>query len=119
MGLKVDLRLFTRVDILSFALVLTLVAILGKQICSVGVLERRIDRLTIGLGMIPRGEVGLIFAGIGATLILPTATGSPEPVINSGTFSAVVIMVMITTLVTPFALKWSLNRGKKAQTAKH
>ena len=110
MGLKVDLRLFTRVDILSFAFVLTLVAILGKQICSVGVLERGIDRVTIGLGMIPRGEVGLIFAGIGATLILPTATGAQEPVINSGTFSAVVIMVMITTLVTPFALKWSLNR---------
>ena len=115
MGLKVDLRLFARVEILAFALVLTLVAILGKQICAAGVVERGIDRLTIGLGMIPRGEVGLIFAGIGATLMLPTATGSQEPVINSGTFSAVVIMVMITTLVTPFALKWSLNRRKKGQ----
>jgi Kef-type K+ transport system membrane component KefB len=62
--------------------------------------------------MIPRGEVGLIFAGIGATLMLPTATGVSEPVINSATFGAVVIMVIITTLVTPFALKWSIGRKK-------
>jgi Kef-type K+ transport system membrane component KefB len=113
MGLKVDLRLFLRVDILGFALVLTLAAIAGKQICSLGVLERGIDRLTIGLGMIPRGEVGLIFAGIGSTLVLPSANGTPEPVINSATFSAVVIMVIITTLVTPFALKFSLSKRKK------
>lgn len=110
MGMKVELRTFARVEILGFALILTLAAIIGKQICALGVLERGVDRLTVGLGMIPRGEVGLIFAGIGATLMLPTATGAIEPVINSGTFSAVVIMVLITTLVTPFALKWSLGR---------
>jgi len=110
MGMKVDVRLFTRLDLLGFAVVLTVAAIMGKQVCSLGVLERKLDRLSVGLGMIPRGEVGLIFAGIGATLMLPTASGSVEPVINSATFSAVVIMVIVTTLITPFALKWSLNR---------
>lgn len=110
MGLKVDLRLFARVDILGFAFVLTVAAIIGKQICSLGVVERGINRLAIGLGMIPRGEVGLIFAGIGATLMLPSANGGSEPVIDSGTFGAVVIMVIITTLITPLALKWSLER---------
>lgn len=110
MGLKVDLRLFVRVDILGFAIVLTLAAIIGKQICAVGVVDSEINRMAIGLGMIPRGEVGLIFAGIGATLMLPSATGVSEPVISSGTFGAVVIMVIITTLVTPPALKWSLGR---------
>jgi Kef-type K+ transport system membrane component KefB len=113
MGLKVDLRLFARIDILGFALILTLAAIVGKQVCALGVVERGLDRLTIGLGMIPRGEVGLIFAGIGATLMLPTSTGVKEPVINSGTFSAVVIMVIVTTLITPLALKWSLKRVKQ------
>jgi len=113
MGLKVDLRLFARIDILGFALILTLAAIVGKQVCALGVLERGLDRLTIGLGMIPRGEVGLIFAGIGATLMLPTSTGVTEPVINSGTFSAVVIMVIATTLIAPLALKWSLKRVKQ------
>jgi len=113
MGLKVDLRLFARIDILGFALILTLAAIVGKQVCALGVVERGLDRMTIGLGMIPRGEVGLIFAGIGATLMLPTSTGVTEPVINSGTFSAVIIMVIVTTLITPLALKWSLKRVKQ------
>lgn len=110
MGMKTDLRMFARADILGFALALTLVAIAGKQICSLGVVEKGVNRLSIGLGMIPRGEVGLIFAGIGATLMLPTEAGVIEPVIDSATFSVVVIMVVVTTLVTPPALKWSLGR---------
>jgi Na+:H+ antiporter len=118
MGLKVDLRVFTRVDILGFAFFLTLAAIVGKQICALGVLERGIKRTAIGLGMIPRGEVGLIFAGIGSTLILPTATGVREPVINTATFGAVVIMVFVTTLVTPIALKWALGGPAIGKTSK-
>jgi Kef-type K+ transport system membrane component KefB len=110
MGLKVDLRLFARIDILGFAFVLTLAAIIGKQICALGVVERGVNRLAIGLGMIPRGEVGLIFVGIGATLMLPSPNGVNERVVNDATFGAVVIMVIITTLITPFVLKWSLER---------
>lgn len=114
MGLKVDLRLFARWDILGFAAMLTVAAIVGKQVCGLAVLERGLNRVAVGLGMIPRGEVGLIFAGIGATLILPSNTGVSEPVINSATFGAVVIMVIITTLITPLSLKWSLGRKKRA-----
>ena len=83
MGLKVDLRLFTHVNILGLAAALTIAAILGKPVCALGVIERGINRLAVGLGMIPRGEVGLIFAGIGATLMLPSATGEQVPVISS------------------------------------
>jgi Kef-type K+ transport system membrane component KefB len=111
MGLKVDLRLLARVDILGFAAVLTIAAIVGKQICALGVVERGVNRLAIGIGMVPRGEVGLIFAGIGASLMLPASNGASEPVVNAATFGAVVIMVMITTLITPFALKWSLEKS--------
>jgi Kef-type K+ transport system membrane component KefB len=114
MGLKVDLRAFAKPELLGFAASLTLAAVIGKQVCSLAVLERRINRLAIGLGMIPRGEVGLIFAGIGATLTLPNAQGVSEPVIGAATFGAVVIMVIITTLVTPPALKWSLQRSGSA-----
>jgi Kef-type K+ transport system membrane component KefB len=110
MGMKVDLRFFGRLDLLGFALALTLAAIVGKQVCAAGVLEPGANRLAIGLGMIPRGEVGLIFAGIGATLMLPNASGVSGPVIGPATFGAVVIMVIVTTLVTPPALKWSLGR---------
>jgi Kef-type K+ transport system membrane component KefB len=112
MGLKVDLRLFTRVEILGLAAALTLAAIVGKQVCALGVVERGINRLAVGVGMIPRGEVGLIFAGIGATLMLPSPGGASQPVISSAIFGAVVIMVIITTLLTPIALKWALGRKR-------
>ena len=115
MGMKVDLRLFTRVDSLGLAVALTIAAIAGKQICALAVVERGVNRLTVGLGMIPRGEVGLIFAGIGATLMLPSASGVSEPVISSAIFGAVVIMVFVTTVITPIALKWSLGRKRTSK----
>lgn len=118
MGMKVDLRLFVRLDILGFAAILTIAAIVGKQVCGLAVLDRGVNRVAVGLGMIPRGEVGLIFAGIGATLMLPTAAGVNEPVINAATFGAVVIMVIITTLVTPPSLKWSMGRKPRAASSK-
>ena len=105
MGLLVDLRVLGDVSVLGFAVVLTAAAIIGKQACSLGVLEHGLDRLSVGLGMIPRGEVGLIFANIGAAMTL-----SGAPVIGAEQFSAVVIMVMATTLVTPPLLRWSLSR---------
>ncbi len=108
MGLLVDLTTFGQVEILGFAAVLTLVAIIGKQACSLAIFDKQTNRIAIGLGMIPRGEVGLIFAGIGAKLML-----DGHAVISSSTYSAVVIMVIVTTLVTPPALKISLLRGDK------
>ena len=61
----------------------------------------------MGLGMVPRGEVGLIFANIGATMTI-----GGERVITPATYAAVVIMVIATTLVTPPALQWSLGRKR-------
>jgi Kef-type K+ transport system membrane component KefB len=109
MGLKVDLRAFAKSELLLYAAALTIAAIAGKQVCALAVLEKKVNRLAIGIGMIPRGEVGLIMAGIGVTLTLPNATGVLEPVIGAATFGAVVMMIMATTLVTPPLLKWSLE----------
>lgn len=105
MGMRVDLTAFARPDVISLAGLLTLAAIVGKQACSLGALGQTVDRLSIGIGMIPRGEVGLIFAGIGTTLVV-----GGERVINPAVFSAVVIMVIVTTMATPPALKWSMSR---------
>ncbi len=58
MGFRVDLRSFASVAVLGFAGLITLAAVIGKQVCALGVLERGVDRLVIGVGMIPRGEVG-------------------------------------------------------------
>ncbi|HYP27090.1 MAG TPA: cation:proton antiporter [Blastocatellia bacterium] len=110
MGLKVDLRSFARPELLGFAASLTLAAVIGKQVCGLGVVERGINRLAIGFGMVPRGEVGLIFAGIGTTLFLPNVYGVVEPIISPATFGVVVVMVIITTLFAPPALKLALSR---------
>ena len=101
MGMSVNLTSFANISILGFALVLTLAAIIGKQACSLAVIfEKKLNKWVIGLGMIPRGEVGLIFIGIGAKMAI-----QGERVVDSNTFSAVVIMVILTTLITPPILK--------------
>ena len=107
MGMRVDLSAFMRPEILGLAALLTVAAVLGKQACALGALGGRLDWLSIGIGMIPRGEVGLIFANIGLTLVV-----RGEHIIDAATYSAVVIMVMLTTLITPPALKWSLSRRR-------
>lgn len=112
MGLRVDLRSFASPTVLGFAALITLAAILGKQVCGLGVLERGVDRLVIGVGMIPRGEVGLIFAGMGSTLIL-----HGQPVLPPATFSALVLMIMLTTFITPSLLKVVFDRNKVAMAA--
>jgi Na+:H+ antiporter len=108
MGMRVDLAAFAHVDVLGLAALLTAAAIVGKQLCAFGTLGRPLDRLSVGIAMIPRGEVGLIFANIGLGL-----TVGGERIIDDATFSAVVIMVIVTTMITPPALKWSLARGSK------
>jgi Kef-type K+ transport system membrane component KefB len=105
MGMRTDLASFAGPQTAGLAIALTVVAIVGKQACSLGVIGGGIDRLSVGIGMIPRGEVGLIFADVGLKL----SHGS-HPIITDATFSAIVVMVMATTLVTPPTLKWSLNR---------
>jgi Kef-type K+ transport system membrane component KefB len=108
MGVRVDVSAFGQVEVLGFAALLSLAAILGKMICFGGVLERGLDRLSVAVGMVPRGEVGLIFAGIGAQLLLHGERVIPPPV-----FAAVVVMVIVTTLITPPALKVTLARGER------
>jgi Kef-type K+ transport system membrane component KefB len=111
MGLRTDIRAFAAPGVLGFAAVLIVAAVVGKQACSLGVLGSGVSRLTVGIGMIPRGEVGLIFANVGAGLTLAGA-----PVIDRSTFSAIVAMVVVTTMLTPPALKWSLARDPRRRS---
>lgn len=107
MGMRTELRAFASPGVLVLALALTVAAILGKQACALGVVKKGADRLVVGIGMIPRGEVGLIFASIGSTLTL-----GGRPVIDRALFSAIVFVVMATTLFTPPALVWALGRKR-------
>jgi Kef-type K+ transport system membrane component KefB len=108
MGMRTDLGVFAEPGVLGLAAALTAAAVLGKQLCAAGVWGKGVDRLTVGIGMIPRGEVGLIFANIGLALVV-----AGERIIDQATFSAVVVMVILTTLITPPALKWSLGRSAR------
>ncbi len=108
MGLKIDLASLVRIDVLGLAFALTAVAVLGKLACGLGALERGLKRLSIGIGMIPRGEVGLIFAGVGLTLFI-----GGERIIDDALFSAILVMVIISTLITPPLLQWSFDRSNK------
>lgn len=107
MGMRVDLSTFGRVSVLGFALVLTLAAVLGKQLSSFGVVTKNTNHWIVGLGMIPRGEVGLIFVSIGAGLMV-----AGEKIVSPEVYSAVVIMVVITTLMTPPILAWAFRRKR-------
>ena len=109
MGMRVELGAFIRPETLGLAMLLTLAAVLGKQACALGAWGTRLDWMSIGIGMVPRGEVGLIFANIGLALVV-----RGEHIIDAGTYSAIVLMVMLTTLLTPPALKISLSRGARS-----
>ena len=99
MGMQVKWETLADRKIILIAAALTLAAILGKVVSGLGC-SRKLSRLTVGIGMMPRGEVGLIFAGMGKGL----------GVVSDAVFSAVVIMVMVTTLLTPPLLKLALQR---------
>jgi Kef-type K+ transport system membrane component KefB len=90
-GAAIDLAFLTDRRVLLLGGVLIGIAVLGKLAAGFAPWWFRGHRLLIGVAMIPRGEVGLIFATMGA------ATGA----LDDGLFSAVVLMVMVTTFVTP------------------
>jgi Kef-type K+ transport system membrane component KefB len=110
MGVQVDLLSLANREALGFGAVLLVCALAGKLVAAFGVLAPGMSRLAVGIGMVPRGEVGLIFAGIGAALTL-----GGQPVLSQATYSAVVLMVLVTTLVTPPGLRWAFSTERRAQ----
>ncbi|MBP6218917.1 MAG: cation:proton antiporter [Oligoflexales bacterium] len=108
MGMQVDLSTLMQSSVLLLGFTLTLMACVGKMICGlvvVGKENRTVSKMIIGIGMIPRGEVGLIFAMMGASLRL-----NGVPVIDPSLYSSVLIMIFCTTLVTPPLLKWAYSK---------
>ena len=102
-GAKVDLSAFNPLvpenrATLGLAALLVLAAIAGKVASALAVRDRKLNRWAIGFGMMPRGEVGLIFAQVGL------AAG----IVDAGLYAAVVAMVIVTTFLAPPLLKKSL-----------
>jgi Kef-type K+ transport system membrane component KefB len=103
MGVRTDLRAFLRLDTLFLSAALVAVAVIGKLACGLG--ARGMNRLVVAFGMMPRGEVCLIFASLGISLQI-----GGSPVFDRTAYSALVAVVVITTLITPMLLKWGLAR---------
>ena len=102
-GMSVSLEALFDLPILLVALGITVVAVIGKVLS--GLVAGNVRKSVVGWGMVPRGEVGLIFATMGRQLgVLPEAE-----------FSVIVIMVIVTTLMTPPILSYLLrNRAVPA-----
>jgi len=102
MGLQVKLETFLQTDVMLLAAGLLVAAIVGKLFSGLGAFGVK-NKMAIGIGMMPRGEVGLIFAAIGKSL----------GVLDDALFSAVVLMVIVTTLLSPPLFKHCLKRCKE------
>lgn len=108
MGFQVDVSAFLDWNVLLLGLGITVVAMLGK-IGAGYAAGKGYNKLMVGVGLIPRGEVGLIFASIGK------AVG----VLDDRLFAIVILVVILTTLVTPPMLNSLIAKmnAKAAQTA--
>ena len=108
-GIKTNLDGLTGKLVL-FAVVLTIVAVLSKIIgCGLGARMmgfQMYDAISIGLGMVSRGEVALIVA----------QKGEQAGLIDSEMFPAIVLVVIVTTLITPILLKFGMKRETPANT---
>ncbi|MDJ0659752.1 MAG: cation:proton antiporter [Crocosphaera sp.] len=110
-GAKVDLGVLNPFvaenrEGLIIATFLIVVAIIGKLITGWTITgQEKINRLAIGFGMIPRGEVGLVFAGI----------GSASGVLSQSLEAAIIVMVILTTFLAPPLLRFAFK--EPAETA--
>jgi len=86
-------------EAIQIALLITVVAILGKLSSGLGALGTKLNKSAIGSGMVSRGEIALIF----------TSFGLAQGVISPTIYSSMVIMVILTTIVTPILMKITLD----------
>jgi Kef-type K+ transport system membrane component KefB len=106
-GAKTDLGAlnFSDREGLILAIFLVLVAIIGKLATSVSLWNTSLNKLAVGVGMIPRGEVGLVFASIGSATDLV-----PDSII-----AAIIMMIITTTFITPSWLRLVLKKSEQEQ----
>jgi len=99
-GITTDLSAMFDVRVIAIALLLSAVAIIGKIAAALGALGTKSDKLVIGFGMLPRGEVGLIFATIGLKV----------GALNEEMYGSILFVVLLTTLLAPPLLRWRLGK---------
>jgi Kef-type K+ transport system membrane component KefB len=108
-GIDADVGRFFQLGVLRDAGLLLLVAVVGKLLSPLGALGAPGDKALIGLGMLPRGEVGLIFATLGLQ----------NGVLGSDLYAALLLVVLLSTLLTPpmLKLRYQQVRGRLVSVA--
>jgi Kef-type K+ transport system membrane component KefB len=104
-GAAIELESLGDARVLAIGSALIVVGVLGKFVAGYAPFWFRGKKSLIGIAMIPRGEVGLIFARMGL------ATGA----LTSQLYSAVAMMVLVTTFITPPLLAWNVRAYPKGQ----
>lgn len=94
-GMMIDIESLLKPELYLVALVVTIVAVLGKLVAGIAARGDLSEKLLVGVSMVPRGEVGLIFA----------ATGKGLGVLGDDLFSVIIIAIVVTTLVVPPLLR--------------
>ena len=105
-GIDTEIGKFFQTHVLWVAAVLSVVAIGGKLVAGFGAVGTNTDRLLIGMGMIPRGEVGLIFATIGVSV----------GVFHEDLYAVVLLVVLVTTVIAPPLLRWRLQKSEQGSS---
>jgi Kef-type K+ transport system membrane component KefB len=108
-GFRTHLGVLLNPAFAALSIGLTIAAVAGKLACAGGVVAGSVRRLAVAIGMIPRGEVTLVFAALGSALRI-----GPLPLLDDRGYTALVTVVILTTLVTPPALKWTFARRADA-----
>ncbi|RZP25641.1 MAG: cation:proton antiporter [Candidatus Actinomarinales bacterium] len=102
-GSEVDISVLANGSIFLYGVVISLLAFIGKYMSALGALGKGMNTSLIGIGMVPRGEVGLIFVAV--------ATSTFSEVIGPGIIAAIVWMVINTTLIAPILLSRILKKS--------
>ena len=101
-GSEVNIKVLASLDIFLYGALVSLLAFIGKYLSALGALGKGMNTSIIGIGMSPRGEVGLIFVAVAATTL--------SSVISEEIISIIIWMVINTTVIAPILLNRILKK---------
>ena len=106
-GSEVNITILASLDVFLMGLLISFLAFIGKYVSAIGAIGKGMNTSVIGIGMAPRGEVGLIFVAV--------ATSTLSSVINEEIIAIIIWMVINTTIIAPILLNRILKKSAKKQ----
>ena len=101
-GSEVNIQTLASLDVFLYGMLVSLLAFVGKYVSALGAMGKGLNTSLIGIGMSPRGEVGLIFVAVATTTL--------SDVITADIISIIIWMVIVTTVIAPILLNRILQK---------